>query len=429
MFNHAVYGREVIRREVIAGITAFLATMYIIVVNPSILAKTGLSFNGVLTATVLVSAFSSILMGWYAKSPIVVAPGMGLNAFFTYTLVLGQKVPVEKALGAVFWAGVIFLILSLTKVRQLIVQSIPRSMRAGIAVGIGLFICLIGFSNGQLIGPHPATIISKQPLHAANIVFICGVGITAWLALRRVQGALMLGIGLTTLMAWPIGRWIAGEPLVQWQGLIAMPDFSLIGALDIRGSFALGMLPAIFSIAFVDLFDSLSTFVGVAEAGHLLDEQGEPRHIREALIVDAWATAFSGVLGTSSATSYIESAAGIREGGRLGLMAIVAGVLFLPFMFLSPLLAMVPAIATAPALVLVGLFMMGPVRSIVWEDMEEGLPAFLAMILIPLSYSISTGISWGFISWTFMRLVHGRWREIKPTLWFINIISIISIIH
>jgi len=312
--------------------------MYIIVVNPAIISNTGMPFSGVLTATVLVSAFSSIAMGIFARNPIVIAPGMGLNAFFTFSVVLGMKVEWPVALGAVFWSGIIFILLSFFNVRTLIVKAIPAQLRFAIAAGIGLFITLIGFVSAGFIISDPATIISRGELNAQTLTFLAGLVLTAILLAKRIKGALIIGIAFTTVAACAIGRIWGQEQIVVWKGLFLAPDFSIIFQLDFIASLKLAMWPVVFAFLFTDMFDSLSTFVGVAEAGNIKDENGDPRNIKRSMI--------------SPGTSYIESTTGIKEGGRTGLTAIIAGLLFLPFMFLSPLLSVVPAIATAPALVL-----------------------------------------------------------------------------
>lgn len=419
-----------VRTEILAGITTFLATMYIIVVNPGIIHEAGMPFNGILTATVLISAFSSIAMGIYANNPIVLAPGMGLNAFFTYSVVIGMKVPWQVALGAVFWSGVIFLLLSVFNVRTLIVRAIPRQLRFAIAGGIGLFITLIGFSKAGFVVANPATIIGPGPMNAITLTFVFGLAITAILLVFQIRGALIIGIVLTTMASIPVGRLWGGNltPLISWKGLFEFPDLSLIFSLDLLGSLKLAMIPVIFSFLFTDMFDSLSTLVGVAEAGNIKDSKGEPKNIKESLIVDSLATAFSGLLGTSSGTCYIESATGIEQGGRTGLTAVTCGLLFLPFMFMSPLLSMVPSIATSPALVLVGVFMMKPVADITWNELDNAIPAFLALVLIPLTYSITQGIIWGFLSWTVIKLVTGKREEVSLTLLAIDFFAILALL-
>jgi AGZA family xanthine/uracil permease-like MFS transporter len=425
-----------LKTEIIAGITTFLATMYIIVVNPAIISSTGMSFSGVLTATVLVSAFSSIMMGIYAKNPIVVAPGMGLNAFFTYTVVLGMGIPWEVALGAVFWSGIIFLILSIFKIRTMIVQAIPKQIRYAISAGIGLFITFIGFVNAKFIVDNPATLVSIADLNPIIVTFLIGLFTTSILVIKRVKGALIIGIVVTTILSIPIGR-LYGDAseinfgvstLVTWKGLISSPDFSLFLKMNLVDSLTLSLVPILFAFVFTDLFDSLSTFIGVAEAANLVDEKGEPRNIRKSLIVDGISTTISGIFGTSAGTSYIESATGVEEGGRTGMTAVVTGLLFLPFMFLSPLLSVVPAIATAPALILVGVFMMKPVLKINWTNFDDAIPAFLGMVLIPLTYSITQGIIWSFISWTIIKIAIGKKDEITPMLVIIDILAILALV-
>jgi len=414
--------------EIIGGITTFLAMMYIIVVNPAILSQTGMPFSAVLTATVLVSAFSSIMMGIYAKNPIALAPGMGLNAFFTYSVVMGMGISWQTALGAVFWSGIIFLLLSIFNVRTKIVEAIPKQLRYGVAAGIGLFIALIGFINAGFITSNPATTIGRGILGPLTLTFLFGLAVTSILVSKKVKGGLLMGIIITTLAAIPIGRLWGSQAVVAWSGLFAAPDFSLFFSLDLTGSLALGMIPVIFAFLFTDMFDSLSTFVGVAEAGNILDKNGEPRYIKESLITDAVSTTISGLFGTSSGTSYIESAAGIEAGGRTGLVAVVAGLLFLPFMFFSPLLSIVPAIATAPILVLVGVFMMKPVMNVKWAQMDYAIPTFLALVLIPLTYSITQGIVWGFLSWTVIKVFMGKFKEIHWMLWVIDVLAILALL-
>jgi AGZA family xanthine/uracil permease-like MFS transporter len=434
-FEFSKYGTN-LKTEIIAGITTFLATMYIIVVNPAIIANTGMPFSGVLTATILVSAFSSIMMGVYANNPIVVAPGMGLNAFFTYSVVLGMGIKWEVALGAVFWSGIIFLLLSIFKIRTMIVQAIPKQIRYAISAGIGLFITFIGFVNAKFIVDNPATLVSIADFNPILVTFLVGLFVTSILVIKRVKGALIYGIIATTILSIPIGRFYGDaseinfgvSTLVTWKGLVSMPDFSLILKMDLVESLKLSLLPVVFAFLFTDLFDSLSTFIGVAEAANLVDENGEPRNIRKSLVVDAISTTISGLFGTSSGTSYIESATGVEEGGRTGMTAVVTGLLFLPFMFLSPLLSIVPAIATAPALILVGVFMMKPVLKIHWSEFDDAIPAFFGMILIPLTYSITQGIIWSFITWTVVKIAVGKKEEITPMLIIIDILAILALI-
>jgi AGZA family xanthine/uracil permease-like MFS transporter len=422
-----------IQTEVIAGISSFLATSYIIVVNPAILSQAGMPFSGVLTATVIVAFFSSLMMGLYAKNPILVAPGMGLNAFFTFSAVIGMKVPWTIALGAVFWSGIIFLLLSVFNIRTYIVRAIPRTLRYAIAAGIGLFITLIGFANAKFLVSNPATIIGIAKLTPALLTFIAGFVITAVMVIKNVRGGILLGILFTTIIAYPIGRWwavngdLSAVPLVNFKGVFAAPDFSLLGKLDLVNSLKWSVVPVIFAFVFTDMFDSLSTFVGLAEAADLVDENGEPRNIKRSLMTDAVSTTLAGIVGSSPGTAYIESAVGIEAGGRTGLTAVTGAVLFLPFLFLAPLLSVIPAIATAPALVLVGVFMIRPVTKINWLKLEEAIPAFLSMVLIPFTYSITQGIIWGFLSWTVFKLFNGNFKEISVTLLLIDVFAIVAL--
>ncbi|WP_128547717.1 NCS2 family permease [Larkinella soli] len=424
------------RTEVLAGISTFLATMYIIVVNPAILSQAGLPFGGVLTATVLLSFLCSLMMGLYARNPMVVAPGMGLNAFFTFTAIKGMGIRPEVALGAVFWAGILFLLLSVFNVRSAIVRIIPRPLRFAVSAGIGLFITLIGLENARFIVANPATLVGIAPLKDPIVLtFIFGLLLTAVLVIRNVPGAIIIGIVLTTLAAVPIGRWwgdasavnFGQKTLVNFQGVFATPDFSLIGKLDLIHSLQWSLWPVIFAFVFTDLFDSLSTFVGVAEAAGLHDADGNPRNLNRSLTTDAVATTLAGILGTSPGTAYIESAVGIAQGGRTGLTAVVAGALFLPFLFLSPLLSVIPSIATAPALVLVGAFMMQPVTKINWTALDDALPAFLALVLIPFTYSITQGIIWGFLSWTVVKAALGKTDELPAGLLLVDAFCVLSL--
>ncbi|MCU0326966.1 MAG: NCS2 family permease [Spirosomaceae bacterium] len=425
-----------LKTEILAGVSTFLATMYIIIVNPAILSQSGMPFGGVLTATVLLSFFSSLMMGIYARNPIVVAPGMGMNVFFTFSAVKGMGISYQVALGAVFWAGVVFLLLSVFNVRTHIVKAIPKQLRYAISAGIGLFITLIGFANAKFIVPNPATIIGVADVHDTIIItFLVGLAITAYMLAKEVQGGIIIGIIITTLLAIPIGRWwgdasavnFGQKVLVNWQGLFSAPDFSLLFQLDLVNSLKISLIPVIFAFVFTDLFDSLSTFVGVAEAADLYDEDGEPRNVKQALLTDAVATTLGGLLGSSPGTAFIESAVGISQGGRTGLTAITAGILFLPFLFLSPLLSVIPAIATAPALIVVGVLMMKPVTKIRWDKLDDAILAFLGMVLVPFTYSITQGIIWGFLSWTILKIAMGKSKEVSWTLLVIDAFALLAL--
>lgn len=426
-----------IRIEVLAGFTSFLACMYIIVVNPAILKDAGMPFSAVLTATVLVCFFSSIAMGLYANNPIIVAPGMGINAFFTYTAVIGIGMSWQAALGTVFWSGVIIMLLSFSNIRVHILKAVPHSVRMGLASGIGLFIALIGLENSGFIIANKATLISKAPLNAMTATFLIGLGVTIILVIKKVPASLILGIIITTILSIPIGRlWgdasavnFGTKTLVTFNGIFAPPDFSLFMSMDFLGALKFSAIGVIFTFVFVDMFDSISTFMGIAEAGNLLDKDGQPKNVKQSLIADGFSSVISGIFGTSAGTAYIESATGIREGGRTGLTAVVGGLLFLPCMFFSPLLSIIPAIATAPILIVVGALFMIPMTRLDWTDFEISFPAFIAMIMIPFTFSINEGIVFGLLSYTIIKLVLGKYKELTPTLIVLDIISVIFLIY
>lgn len=422
-----------IKTEVLAGITSFMATMYIILVNPAILQEAGMPYNAVLTATVLVSAFASIFMGLYSGNPIVVAPGMSINVLFAYTIVRVRGVPWETALGSVFWSGVIYVLLGVFDRRRQIIASVPKILRFGVAGGIGLFIALVGLEAAGFIAPSEIGGLSIGQINYTTITFLAGFIITTVLVVRKVTGSFVIGIMATTVLAWPIGRfWGDATTIthgtataVNWTGWFAPPDFSLILKLDLVGALRLPLLPVIFAFLFTTLFDSLGTIVGVCEAGNMIDERGNPRNISKSMMVNGIGVAVSGLLGTSPATSYIESATGIKEGGRTGLTAVVAGLLFLPFLFVSPLLSIVPALATAPVLVLAGIFMLKPLIYVRWERFDEVIPFFMAMFIMPFSYSITQGIIWGCLSWTVIKVALGKWHQIPWILWLMDVMAIL----
>ncbi|MFW6213458.1 MAG: NCS2 family permease [Spirochaetota bacterium] len=420
------------RVEIRAGIATFLTMAYIIVVNPGIISASGMPFAGVLVATVLVASISSILMGLIANLPFGLAPGMGINALFTFTIVIGMGVAWQTALGAVFISGIVFILLSVFKLREAIVRAIPTALRYGVAAGIGLFLALIGLTSVGFIVTNPETTVAFGGINTQTILFLVGFAFTAVLVIRKVKGALIYGIVGTSILALVVSLIVeasGGEGFLSPpEAVVSLPSFAVFFQLDIVGALTLGMILPIFTLLFTDLFDSISTFVGVAEVGGFIDEEtNEPRNVGKALFVDAIATTLSGLFGTSSATTYIESAAGVEEGGKTGLTAVVTGLLFLPFLFFSPLLSFIPSVATAPVLVLVGIFMVQPLMKIQWGNFEEAIPAFLALILIPLTYSITQGIVWGFLSYTVIKLFIGKAREIPLTLWIIDVFAVISL--
>ncbi|MCX6103168.1 MAG: NCS2 family permease [Proteobacteria bacterium] len=412
---------KVILREAIAGVTTFFTMAYIIFVNPTILATpgTGMSFEGVLTATVLLSFSMTLLMGLYGKLPFAVAPGMGINAFFAYTLIIGQKIPFPTALGMIFWAGVFFVVVSITPLRVKIAEAIPVNIRLGSAVGIGIFLSFIGLKNSGLIMSDPITFIKVAPISTTVCLSFFGFAINLWLLKRKNPFAFLAGILVVTLTAFLLGK--ISAPLSFFKA----PDFSSVFLkLDILSPLKLIFLPAIISILFTDLFDSISTFIGVAEACNLKTESGEPYRLKQGLLVDAIATMTAGILGTSSGTAFIESSAGIEVGGRTGLTAVFTAVCFIPCLFLSPLATMVPSYATAPVLILVGALMFRTVGQISFTHLEEAIPAYLTIILIPLTFSITQGLLWGLISHVVFFFLAGRKKEISPMLLGLAIISV-----
>lgn len=411
-----------LKTEAIAGITTFFTMAYIVIVNPQILSaegNTGMAFSGVLTATVLICFTMTLLMGLYAKLPFAVAPGMGINAFFTYTIVLGKGVPWQTALGAVFWAGVLFLIVSITPIRESIAKAIPAELRIAAAAGIGIFLTFIGLKNAGFIVADPITFVKLGSLGMPALLAIAGVAVAAFLMARKSAFAFLTSIAVVTIAAWAFGL------VTRPPQLFSLPDFKTVFLkLDIVGALKLSLLPAIIAIMFTDLFDSISTFIGVAHAGNLLDKEGHPKNLREGLIVDSFATFGAGLAGTSSGTAYIESIAGIRMGGRTGMTAVFTALCFLPCFFIAPLAGMVPPFATAAVLILVGAAMFTSVGKINFAKIEEGVPAFLTMILIPLTFSITQGILWGFISHVGLYLMVGRRRDIHPVMYALALVSV-----
>jgi adenine/guanine/hypoxanthine permease len=407
-------------REVIGGVTTFFTMAYIVVVNPSILSTpgTGVPFSGALTATVLIASSMTLLMGLYARLPFAVAPGMGLNAFFAFTIVLQNKVPWQTALGIVFWAGVLFLLVSATPLRERIALAIPPALRKAAAAGIGLLLTFIGLRNAGLIVGDPATLVRMGTLDYRAAFLLLGVLIAVALMRRNNPIAFLASIFVVTAIAW-ILRY-AQPP----QTIVSAPDFSsAFLALDIRGALRLALVPTMLAILFTDLFDSLSTFIGVANAAGLTDADGRPINLRRGLIVDSLATLGAGLAGTSPGTAYVESIAGIRMGARTGLASVVTALCFVPCFFLAPLAAAVPAYATAAVLVLVGVSMFQSIATIDFTAIEDALPAFVTVVLIPLTLSITQGILWGFLLHALLYAIVGRWREVGVTLWLLAALS------
>lgn len=399
--------------EALAGITTFFTMSYIVVVNPGILATegTGMGFGAALTSTVLVAIGSTLLMGLYARLPFAVAPGMGLNAFFTFTIVLKQGVRWPIALGIVFWSGVLFLLVSATRLRESIALAIPASLRAATAAGIGLLLTFLGLRHAGFVVGDPVTLVTGGPLDFRAGLAGGGLALTIWLMRRDNAAAFLVGIGAVSAAAW----WLGQVPLPA--SPVAWPDFSSVLRLDILGALRPALVPAMIAILFTDLFDSLSTFMGVSQAAGLVDEHGQPRRLRQGLVVDALATLGAGLAGSSPGTAYVESIAGIRMGGRTGLTSVVTALCFVPCLFLAPLAAVVPAYATSPALILVGVAMFRPITTLSFDRIEESVPAYAAAVLIPLTLSITQGMLWGFLLHVALFTLAGRRRDVHPTMY------------
>ena len=406
--------------DVVGGVTTFVTMAYIVIVNPAVLATpgTGMPFSGVMTATVFIACSMTLLMGLYARLPFAVAPGMGLNAFFAFTLVMQSHIPWPTALGIVFWAGVLFLLVSATPIREQIALAIPAGLRAAAAGGIGLLLTFLGLRNAGIIVADPATLVRMGTLDHRAALLLLGILLAAILAHRRNPLAFLTAIIVVTGLAWGLGYERVPDRV------LSAPDFSsTFLALDIRGALQLSLLPSIIAILFTDLFDSLSTFIGVATAAGLTDEKGRPINLRRGLIVDAVATLSAGLAGTSPGTAYVESIAGIRMGGRSGRASVVTALCFIPCFFLGPLVAAVPGYATAAVLVLVGLSMFQSVLTIDFSRVEDALPAFVTLVLIPLTLSITQGILWGFLLHALLYAAVGRAKEVGPMLWGLAALS------
>ncbi len=423
--------------ELSAGLTSFLAAMYIIVVNPSVLVQAGLPFQAVQTSTVLVSAASSIIMGLYSNNPLLVAPGMSLNHLFVAAVVRSEVMTYQTALGCVFWAGVLLLVLLVCDRRRRLPAGVPRMLRYGMAGGIGLFIAMLGFESAGFIIMGESGRLTLGNMDEVTLSFLGGFAVTAILVARKVPCAFILGVAAGTAMAWPIGRlWgdasmvTHGAPfVVSWQGWWSPPDFSLIFSIDVLGALRPECWPFLFVLVFSCFFDTFSTCAGVGEAGDLVDENGEPRGLQRSLKADAAGVALSGALGSSPATVFIESSTGVRAGGRTGLTAVTAGLLFLPLLFLSPLLSMVPAQATAPVMVLSGIFMLKPLIYVRWERFDEAAPFFMSMIMMPFTGSITQGAIWAILSWIVIKVSCGKFRQIPPILFPLGIAALILLFY
>jgi adenine/guanine/hypoxanthine permease len=417
---HLTENKTTVRRELLAGLTTFTTMAYVVVVNPRILAEGGMPVEGVLFATCISAALATLVMGLWANYPIALAPGMSLNAYFTYSIVIGRGVPWQTALGVVFLSGLLFLLLTLTNVREHIVNGIPDCLKHGTAAGIGLFIAFVGLRNAKIIVANPATFVALGSPSSLEVrLAAAGAILIAILMIRKVGSAILLGIVAIALAGIPLG-------LAHWPGqLFSWPHPSgTFLKLDLRSATRLGLGELIFVFFFVDLFDNVGTLVGVCEQGGFLRDGKLPRASR-ALLADAFGTIVGALTGTSTVTSYIESAAGVAAGARTGLGNLVIAGLFFVAMFCAPLVAAIPTYATAPALILVGALMCGSIAKVRWDDFSEAFPAFLTLVATPLTFSIATGLSLGLLSFTCLKIGAGKYRDISPLIWALSAIFLL----
>ncbi len=413
-----------VRTELLAGLTTFLTMAYIIFVNPGILSQTGMDHGAVFVATCLAAAFGCFVMGLYANYPVAQAPGMGLNAFFTFSVVLGMGYSWQAALGAVFLSGVAFLGLSMFKIREWIVNSIPQSLRIGIGAGIGLFLGLIALKNAGIVVSSPATIVTLGDLTSLQpALAVLGFFLIIAMAHRNMKGAVLYAILFITVLGLLFGD-------VQYQGLVAAPPSiaPTLMQMDVMGALDVSMLSIIFAFLFVILFDTSGTLIAVADKAGMLDKQGRLPRLGRALMSDALSTVAGAALGTSSTTSYIESASGVAAGGRTGLTAVTVGVLFLLALFFAPLAGMVPAYATAGALFYVAILMMSSLAKVQWNDLTEAAPVAVVTLMMPLSFSIAHGIELGFISYAAIKLLSGRYKEVSVSVWVLAVLFLAHLI-
>ena len=409
-----------IRAEFLGGLTTFITMAYIVVVNPQILSKAGMPVEGVVFATCISSAAATLVMGLYANYPIALAPGMSLNAYFTYSVCLGMHIPWRTALGVIFFSGVFFLILTVTRIREQIVNGIPECLKHSTAAGIGMFIAFVGLRNANLVVANPATFVSLGSFsnHEAQLALI-GLAIILILMTRKITGAILIGVLATTLIG--ILRGMSSWP----SAIFSLPHPSATSLqLDLRGALHLGLLDIVFIFLFVDLFDNVGTLVGVCEQGGFVKDGKIPR-VGRALISDAVGTIFGALTGTSTVTSYIESAAGVAAGARTGLSNIFVALLFLLAAFFAPLAAAIPAYATAPALIIVGALMTESIGRVRWPDFTEAIPAFVTLLATPLTFSIATGLSLGLISYTLVKVAAGKRKEVSAVIWILTLLFIL----
>lgn len=417
--------KSTLKTEVIAGITTFMTMVYILAVNPSILSAAGMDKDAVFTATALSAVIATLVMALVAKLPFALAPGMGLNAFFAFTVVLGMGYSWEFALTAVFLEGIIFIILTAFNIRELIVNSIPLNLKHAVSVGIGLFIAFIGLKGTGLIVDNPATLVSLGNMKNPEVlVGMAGVLIIGVLLAKNIKGAILIGILVSTIIGLIVGVTVIPENF----SLVSLPPSlePIFFKFDFSQVFTLDMLIVLFTFLFVDMFDTVGTLVGVSSKSGMLDKNGNVPRVKQALFADSIGTFVGAILGTSTVTTYVESAAGVAEGGKTGMTALTVAGMFALALFFAPIFMIIPAAATAPALIIVGLFMISPIMKIDLTDYTEAIPAFFTIIMMPLTYSIAEGIVFGMLSFVLLKLLTGRYKEIKPIMVIIAILFVIK---
>jgi AGZA family xanthine/uracil permease-like MFS transporter len=413
-----------VKQEVIGGITTFLAMSYIIFVNPAILGDAGMDRGALITVTCLASALATLLSGVWANAPFALAPGMGLNAFFTYTLVLGKGVPWQTALGIVFISGFFFLILSIGGIREKIANAIPLPLKIAVGGGIGMFITLIGLKNMGVVVANDATLVALGPITTTVLIGVAGLIVSMVLEIERVKGGMLIGILVSTILAF-----ITGNVDVPSQFISMPPSAAPIAMkLDIIGAFKLSLIGPIFSFMFVDLFDTLGTLISCSKQMGMVDEKGHIQGLGKMLYTDVSATIAGAMMGTSTVTTFVESAAGVAIGARTGLASVVTALMFIGALFFSPIVGVVPAYATAPALIIVGGYMFKNVKDLDFTDMKSLFPAFIIIVAMPLTYSISIGLSLGFLAYILLHLVTGDFKKINFTLLFIGALCFVNLV-
>lgn len=413
------------KTEIIAGITTFFTMVYIVFVNPSVLGDAGMDKQVVFVTTCLIAGFGTIAMGLFSNLPIALAPAMGLNAFFAYVVVGKLGYSWQVGMGTIFWGSVGLLLLTIFQIRYWLMASIPLSLRVGIGAGIGFFIALIGFKNMGLVVANPATLVALGDLHSPQVLLgILGFFIIVVLAARNIYSGVLISIAAVTALA------LYFDPNVMFHGIVSMPPAltQVVGQVDIAGALDTALIGIIFSFLLVNLFDSSGTLLGVTDKAGFSDEKGRFPKMKQALYVDSASAVVGSYIGTSAISTYIESGAGVSVGGRTGMTAVVVGLLFLLTIFFSPLAGMVPAYATAGALVYVGILMASSLIKVQWDDLTEATPAFITAAMMPFTYSITEGIAFGFISYCVMKLGTGRWREVNAPVWVVSLLFLIKFI-